>query len=90
MLNQDGEKRTIVVKQGDTIRPLFGRSQGHKDLNNEVRNLMNMALAHAGAPKDELVEAIEDYHDDLAGKYVKKDLLTEIAPGLGINANASL
>ena len=51
--------------------------------------LMNMALAHAAAPKDELVEAIEDYHDDLAGKYVKKDLLTEIAPGLGINVNAS-
>ena len=53
--------------------------------------LMNMALAHAGSQKDELVEAIEDYYDDLAGrKYGKKDLLTEIAPGLGINANASL
>ena len=52
--------------------------------------LMNMALAHAGSQKDELVEAIEDYYDDLAGgKYGKKHLLTEIAPGLGINANAS-
>ena len=39
LLDQDGERRTIVVKNGDTIRPLFGRSQAHKDLNNEVREL---------------------------------------------------
>ena len=39
LLNEAGERRKIVVKKGDTIRPLFGRSQGHVDLNNEVRNL---------------------------------------------------
>ena len=38
---------------------------------------------------DSLAEAIEEHYDDLAGKYVKNDLLIEIAPGLGINANAS-
>ena len=39
LLNEAGESRRIVVKKGDTIRPLFGRSQGHVDLNNEVRDL---------------------------------------------------
>lgn len=39
LLNEAGESWKIVVKKGDTIRPLFGRGQGHVDLNNEVRNL---------------------------------------------------
>ena len=39
LLNESGESRKIVVKKGDTIRPLFGRAKMHVNLNNEVRDL---------------------------------------------------
>ena len=62
LLNQNGEKRTIVVKQGDTIRPLFGRSQGHVDLNNEVRNLFRETVLRICDAKtlDDLPKAVQD------------------------------
>ena len=45
--------------------------------------LMNLALARAASPKDSLADAIEEHYDTLAGRYGKRDLLAEIAPGLG-------
>ena len=45
--------------------------------------LMNLALARAGQPKDSLAEGIEEHYDTLVGRYGKRDLLAEIAPGLG-------
>ena len=62
LLGQNGERRTIVVKNGDTIRPLFGRSQGHKDLNNEVRNLFKETVLRVCGAKtlEELPKAVLD------------------------------
>ena len=62
LLNQAGERRTIVVKKGDTIRPLFGRSQGHVDLNNEVRNLFKETVLRICDAKtlDDLPKAVQD------------------------------
>ena len=62
LLNQNGERRTIVVKNGDTIRPLFGRSQGHKDLNNEVRNLFKETVLRVCGAKtlEDLPKAVLD------------------------------
>ncbi len=60
LLNEAGESRRIVVKKGDTIRPLFGRSQGHVDLNNEVRDLFKeTVLKVCGArTMDDLPESV--------------------------------
>ena len=60
LLNEAGESRRIVVKKGDTIRPLFGRSQGHVDLNNEVRDLFKeTVLKVCGARTlDDLPESV--------------------------------
>jgi len=62
LLDQDGERRTIVVKKGDTIRPLFGRSQGHVDLNNEVRNLFKETVLRICGAKDlnSLPKSVQD------------------------------
>ncbi|MBQ6103756.1 MAG: hypothetical protein IJL06_08805 [Kiritimatiellae bacterium] len=62
LLDQDGERRTIVVKNGDTIRPLFGRSQAHKDLNNEVRELFKETVLKVcdAQTLDDLPKAVQD------------------------------
>ena len=51
--------------------------------------LMSLAIAQGDAAAESLAEEIEEHGDELAAKYGMQDLLADIAPGLGINANAS-
>ena len=67
LLNQNGERRTIVLKEdGDQIKsfsnPFFKRSQNQKDLNNEVRNLFKETVLNICGKRtlDDLPKAVLD------------------------------
>jgi len=67
LLNEAGERRTIVVKNdGDEIRsftnPFFSRKKTQKDLNNEVRDLFKETVLKICGAKtlDDLPKAVRD------------------------------
>jgi len=67
LLNEAGERRTIVVKNdGDEIRsftnPFFSRKQTQRDLNNEVRDLFKETVLKICGAKtlDDLPKAVRD------------------------------